>query len=294
MATAPTPARSAPLLAPNPALDRLRLLPKRVGGSFGTGERRARTTGAGMEFADYRPYQPGDDPRHIDPQLYQRFGTLNLRQFSASKQMMVIICLDATGSMAFDDGSKLQAARGLAALVAQVALTGGDALRIFALGATGLVASPLYSRRNDVVAALAWIAAVQAGGNGDLHSSLARAMQDWPQQALVVIASDFWSESNAKLLQDAAHSGREIWLAHILSAAERNPPIESDGTLAVTDAETGEEIILPASAARDYIGALAAWNDDLARQAAGFGGQCLALDTQDDLLPRLLAEAWLG
>lgn len=282
------------VLQPNPALDRLRVLPRRVGGSRGTGERRARTTGAGMEFADYRPYQPGDDPRHIDPQLYQRFGTLNLRQFSASKQLMLILCIDASASMGFGGDGKLKAAKALCATLAQAALMGGDAVQVLSVGPDGLRKSDIFARRTDVVPVLNWISAITGTGGSAFHRAIGTAAQGFPREALVVIASDFWSEENPALLRDLAHEAREIWLAQILSSEERAPKIESDGTLAVTDAETGEEVILPAAAARDYLTALSAWNDALAKEAAGLGGQCISLAPETEMMTRLLSEAWIG
>ena len=281
-------------LLPNPALDRLRVLPRRVGGSRGTGERRARTTGAGMEFADYRPYQPGDDPRHIDPQLYQRFGTLNLRQFSASKQLMVVLCIDASASMGFDDGAKLNAAKALCATLAQAALMGGDAVQVIAVGPEGLRKSDIFARRTDVVPVLNWLSAITATGGDAFHRTLRATAQSLPREALVVVASDFWSTENPDLLHDLAHEGREIWLAQILSEDERSPKLESDGTLAVTDAETGEEVILPAAAARDYMSALTAWTGALEKEVAGLGGECIGLSPMEEMTTRLLTEGWVG
>jgi hypothetical protein len=60
---------------PSALLERLttsRLLPAFAEPSVGTGERRSRRKGPGMEFIDHRPYQTGDDTRHLDPHLYAR------------------------------------------------------------------------------------------------------------------------------------------------------------------------------------------------------------------------------
>ena len=50
----------------------LRLYPRRARGSGGLGQHLSRSRGAGIEFAQYRAYAPGDEPRRIDWRLYAR------------------------------------------------------------------------------------------------------------------------------------------------------------------------------------------------------------------------------
>ena len=50
----------------------LRLYPRRARGSTGLGQHLSRSRGAGIEFAQYRAYEPGDEPRRIDWKLYAR------------------------------------------------------------------------------------------------------------------------------------------------------------------------------------------------------------------------------
>ena len=52
----------------------LRLLPSHAVPSMGIGERRSASRGAGIEFAEHRPYRRGDDVRHIDPRVKARLG----------------------------------------------------------------------------------------------------------------------------------------------------------------------------------------------------------------------------
>ena len=56
------------------SLKRSRLMVRRAHATMGIGERRSRRKGSGMEFVDYREYQPGDDVRHLDPHLHLRTG----------------------------------------------------------------------------------------------------------------------------------------------------------------------------------------------------------------------------
>ncbi|HEX2865135.1 MAG TPA: DUF58 domain-containing protein [Deinococcales bacterium] len=63
------------------------------------GERRAGLVGPGGEFRDYRPYQPGDDPRHVDWNVYARSGRLVTRQFHAEQSARVYLSVDVSASM---------------------------------------------------------------------------------------------------------------------------------------------------------------------------------------------------
>ena len=56
------------------SLQRSRLLVRSAKATVGIGERRSDAKGSGMEFLDFREYQPGDDVRHLDPHLFARTG----------------------------------------------------------------------------------------------------------------------------------------------------------------------------------------------------------------------------
>ena len=57
--------------------------------------------GQGLEFADYRPYTAGDDYRHIDGGIYGRTHRLYVRELRAEHDLNVLVCLDASLSMAY-------------------------------------------------------------------------------------------------------------------------------------------------------------------------------------------------
>jgi uncharacterized protein (DUF58 family) len=63
------------------------------------GERRASLAGPGGEFLDYRPYNPGDEPRHVDWNVYARSGRLYTRQYRAERSTRVYLALDESASM---------------------------------------------------------------------------------------------------------------------------------------------------------------------------------------------------
>ncbi len=69
-------------------------------------ERRTKKTGSGVEFADHRDYQPGDDFRYLDWSVYQRFEKLLVRLYEEEEDLAIYFIVDASASMGFGDGAQ--------------------------------------------------------------------------------------------------------------------------------------------------------------------------------------------
>ena len=79
------------------SLNRLRLdAPRRMRGVY-TGERPSKKRGRSVEFADYRAYTPGDDPRRLDWNILARHGKTFIKLFEDEEDATVTILLDASG-----------------------------------------------------------------------------------------------------------------------------------------------------------------------------------------------------
>lgn len=76
---------------------------KRVAGTL-QGKRRSSRLGSSLEFADYRPYAPGDDIRRFDWGVYARTGKPFVRQFMDEQELMVSLYVDCSASMDFAGG----------------------------------------------------------------------------------------------------------------------------------------------------------------------------------------------
>ena len=78
-------------------LNALRLLrlnaPRRQAGLY-AGERRSPRRGRSVEFADYRNYTPGDDPRRVDWNIYARLERPYIRLFEDEEDLTVYLLLD--------------------------------------------------------------------------------------------------------------------------------------------------------------------------------------------------------
>src|SRR5262245_63351680 len=98
------------------------------------GERLGRASGASLEFQDRRPYQPGDDVRHVDWRALARSDQLVVRQWREEVLARVEILVDTSRSMAIDE-RKAQLAVDLAAMLAHVAREDGSQAIVVGLGA---------------------------------------------------------------------------------------------------------------------------------------------------------------
>ena len=293
MTSAPAPLIPADVRS---RLRRLQLLPQRISGGHGIGQHASRSRGAGLEFAQYRAYEPGDELRQIDWKLYARSDRFFVRESERESPITVWLLLDATASMGQCDRarpqwSRLHAARALAACVAELALQQGDAFGLLAINGDGLQLVPAGSgaRQRDRV-------------HLQLHALTARGQ--WPQQQrlapvwervgpgdMAVMISDGFDDPAIGLLERLAAARRDVVHLQLLTAEERDFPF-TDGHR-FRDPETGQELLSDGRSARaDYLARFAQARAalDARLQAAGIRHDTAFLDEPVDAsLQRLFA-----
>ena len=112
------------------AADDIRLLDRLTiaspAAAAGTGARQARTRGNGLEFRDYRPYLPGDDPRAIDWTVDARLRQLVVRVVEADAHARLHLLVDTSASMSVGTPPKIAGAARAAAAFAYVAVQRRD------------------------------------------------------------------------------------------------------------------------------------------------------------------------
>src|SRR5262249_47264320 len=62
--------------------------------------------GRGVEFAEVREYQPGDDVRSIDWNVTARLGTAYVKRFLEERELTVLFVVDYSASGAFGTGRR--------------------------------------------------------------------------------------------------------------------------------------------------------------------------------------------
>jgi uncharacterized protein (DUF58 family) len=274
------------------SLQRSRLLVRRAKATVGIGERRSAAKGSGMEFLDYREYQPGDDVRHLDAHLFARTGSHYVRQYAVYQQLPITIIVDGSASMKFATPTKFDFARGLASALAFVGLAGGDTVQTAVQTNGRLQWSPMVRgvRRAPVI--FDWLAKQKPAGAG-FGQSLANALPRLTHRGLVILISDWWLDDPETDLKILGALRQETVVVHVAAPEEIEPAQLGTGEMRFVDAESGHEVelLVDQVVVDDYKRALADWQERLRRQVTRHHGRYLVVRS-DTGVERLLLRDW--
>ena len=110
---------------------------KRATATF-AGQYRSSFRGQGLDFDDYREYMAGDEPRFIDWKVTARTGTPYVRKFHEEREQVLLLAVDASGSMNYASAgqsySKLEYAALIAATLAYSAAQTGERVSLLISG----------------------------------------------------------------------------------------------------------------------------------------------------------------
>jgi uncharacterized protein (DUF58 family) len=224
-------------------LEQFQLLAARRAKSSSKGERRSKSRGQSVEFADYRNYVAGDDFRYLDWNLYGRLEKLFLKLYEEERELPVRIFLDASESMTFGSPRKFDFARQIAAAIGYVALCGFDRVTVFAFpdNADDLVARGALRAVRGRKSSLQFfenLSRLNAHGAARLNESLRRGAMQARQSGVAVVLSDFLDPEGYEAgLGALVARGFHVNAVQILAPEELDP--STFGDLRLVDSETG-------------------------------------------------------
>lgn len=233
---------------PASLLDRYVVVTRARGGR--TGERSAREAGHSVEFLDYRPYQPGDEPRFVDWRAYARSGRLYTRLFHAERAAELHLLLDTSASMRIHGkrrwaGAVARVFAGLGRHEAstRIELLDGRSSRT-GRGRGDVAALWRYVDRADTVEEQEGVALP------DRLAARLLAMPYHPGAAAVVVISDLLDPAPLRPLLSAARARRvDLVLVQTLAEAELHP---EPGRFELVDVEDASVIEVGPDEARAY------------------------------------------
>lgn len=229
---------------------------------------------ASSAFVDHRAYQPGDDLRRVDWNVYRRLGSLQVKLTEAPERLEVVLVLDCSASMHWGTPDKLAYATELTAALGYVALRGADVLRIVRLGSDTSAYGPARNGAH-FPEVLRFLSQADAAVGGDQSLAARLASLVVPTSApLVLVISDFLEPDLAALggaLDRLARQGADVVMIQLMSPQEEDP--EALGPVELIDAETGErlDVALSLGATRRYRARLANWLGEVEALATGRG-----------------------
>ena len=245
--------------------------------------------GLGMEFAEVRPYQPGDDVRTIDWNVTARMGAPFVKKYVEERDLTVFLVVDVSGSLSF--GSRAILKRELAAEVA--ALLSFAALRNQDRVGAALVSDRLElfleprRRRTHVLRMVREILDRPAHGGTDLESGLNGVLATLKRRSVLFFISDFLGPVPVRALK-AATARHDLILVEIVDP--RDQEIPAVGPVVLRDAETGETALVSGKRlARRHAEERRRERESLARWTRKLGIDRLELRTDRPYINTLMA-----
>ncbi|SDK45508.1 DUF58 domain-containing protein [Microbulbifer yueqingensis] len=238
------------------------------------GVQHSRRRGAGLEFQQYRSYQPGDPINHVDWKLYARSDRYYVREAEQESQMHVCFVLDASASMAqpsfaVPELTKLQYAKCWIATLCWLLQAQGDRCSLLVLNDRGIGRIPPGQGEGHHHRIALELQRSEATGHWPGAAQLQPLWAQFEPRSQVVLVSDFFEREReiSDFAQRLHAAGRPCLPLQVLVEAEQTFPF--DGELRVRDPEApGSSELDARSQRRQYLEAFAQAQQALAADFA--------------------------
>jgi len=210
---------------------------------FMSGSNRSQSVGAGMEFSQYRGYEPGDDLRQLDWKMFARSERYFIKQADIETNITVKFIIDASHSMAYtEEGvSKLQYAKVLAAALAYVARKQSDAFGLYMINEKHVMSvQPRFEHAQFMRFLHALIRMKPEGAwsrSGDLEHLHGRTGKD-----LIIFITDLYDADGDlfSFIEGLKTIRNEVIVLHLMGKHETD--MDFDGSFTLEDLESGQRL----------------------------------------------------
>ncbi len=242
MSTRPTAALLRPeVLA---SLSTLELVARAAVEGFFQGMHRSPRFGFSQEFAEYKAYSEGDDPRFVDWNVFARTDRTYIRRYQGETNTRLMIAMDVSASMGYGSGpvTKLRYAKFVAAALSYMALGQHDPTGLIAFDSKIRSYRPASSRTGSLNAILHELDALEAGSATDLTESFRQVREHCQRRGLVAVISDLYCDPEAltRAVQPLAWRGHDIMIFQVLDRSEITP--EWEESVLLEDMESGHQV----------------------------------------------------
>ena len=211
---------------------------------FLSGLHRSPRKGFSVEFADFRPYQPGDDLRYVDWKIAARSDRWVVKQYEEESNLRATIVLDVSRSMDWRGApaatrlTKHTYAAQLAAALALLLLRQRDAVGLIRFDDAVRTSIPPRARSTQWRRLAAALSAPAGGRASDVAAALAATARLVTRRGMVVLVSDLLVDREAALpaLRGLRAAGHDVTVLHIMDPAEHRFAAGADALF--TDTET--------------------------------------------------------
>jgi uncharacterized protein (DUF58 family) len=259
------------------------------------GDELSRLRGAGIEYADVREYQPGDDPRSIDWNLTARSDRTYVRESVPDRGADVWLLVDTSRSLDWGTARclKRQLVLELAAAAGQLLVRHGNRIGAVLFDQQVQAVARPAAGRTGLLRLIAQIQAapvgLPVGGPTDLGRVLLEAGRLIRRPSVVIVISDFLVPDGWEQALSSLALRHEVVAAVIADPREREIP--DVGMVTFEDPETGRQLLVDTGSKRlreRFRRAAEEQRLTLERKLVGAGAGVAQLSTEQDLVPQLL------
>lgn len=235
----------------------LPLIAKTVADGFLHGLQQSHQRGIGVEFSQYRQYEPGDPLSRIDWKLFARSDRYFVREAERESEISMWFVLDASASMSLasesspDSWSKFEYARHLLATLSYIGQKQGDHVGMLALSSERQQLFPPASGERHWRRLLQQLARVESGHTFPDARMIKATIERLQKNSLIFIISDFYQISNElhEFITQVSAGHTEVVAMQLQCDDELNFPYK--GAIRFEDLETKEQVLVSASTARE-------------------------------------------
>ena len=261
---------------------------------FIAGMHRSPFHGFSVEFAEHRPYMPGDPLKNLDWKVWARSDRYLVKQYTEETNLRCHLLVDLSGSMGFRSEraamSKLEYARSLSAALAYLMLHQQDAVGALLFADKVLQYIPPKATRSHLDVLLKALSGADSGGRTSLGPVLHELAERIKRRGLIVLCSDLMDRPEVVLqgLQHFRHRRHEVVVFHLSDPDEIEFPYASSSTF--VDLETSQRLTTePWEIAKRYRERFAEWREYYRRRCREQRIDYVPIDTRTPFDQALLA-----
>lgn len=254
----------------------LPLVAKTLAQGFLQGIHQSVQRGVGIEFSQYRVYEPGDDLSKVDWKLFARSDRYFVREAERESDINIWLVIDSSASMAQksvgigknSDLTKLQYSQFLAATMAYLGQKQGDNVGLLGLSTQKKYFLPALSGQRHFQKVLINLAQIKSGGHFPSASSLRSHLHSMQKSGLIFVISDFYQYDNnnendvINIVADLVNDRTDVIAIQLQSNDELE--FSFKGALKIEDLETNQQLLVSSRQAKSaYLKARSEFNQQL-------------------------------
>jgi uncharacterized protein (DUF58 family) len=245
------------------AIKDLSLAARRTVDGFMTGINKSKVRGPGLEFSQYRSYQPGDDLRWLDWKRYARTDRYYIRESEVETSISVRFLIDASLSMNHLDGAytKIDYARYLAAALGWLAHRQGDAVGLYVFRDGTVHVLPARQDAKHLARFMHQLEGLRPEGKIGQPIQYKHIFLGEQKRELLIFITDLYERNGeiSKMLDLLESLRHEIIVFHVMGRNE----LEKDfgNYTEVEDLETGERVAVKPGMDAEYAERIRTWLD---------------------------------